>query len=215
MILIILNIVLLEIILSIDNAAVMATMVNTLPKEQQKKALTYGIIGAYVFRGLALLIASVLINMSWLKVLGGLYLMYLCFKSFKSSEEQEHKINSRSFWLTVLSIEMMDLVFSIDNILASVSFTDSMLVIIMGVFIGILAIRFATTTFISVINSNPLMEKTAYAVIGMLGTKLALSYFLPVLNTEHVDMAFSVATLIMFIVPLLIKSRWKKQQESF
>jgi len=215
MILIILNIVLLEIILSIDNAAVMATMVNTLPKEQQKKALTYGIIGAYVFRGLALLIASVLINMSWLKVLGGLYLMYLCFKSFKGSEEQEHKINSRSFWLTVLSIEMMDLVFSIDNILASVSFTDSMLVIIMGVFIGILAIRFATTTFISVINSNPLMEKTAYAVIGMLGTKLALSYFLPVLNTEHVDMAFSVATLVMFIVPLLIKSRWKKQQESF
>jgi YkoY family integral membrane protein len=215
MILIILNIVLLEIILSIDNAAVMATMVNTLPKEQQKKALTYGIIGAYVFRGLALLIASVLINMSWLKVLGGLYLMYLCFKSFKGSEEQEHKIKSRSFWLTVLSIEMMDLVFSIDNILASVSFTDSMLVIIMGVFIGILAIRFATTTFISVINSNPLMEKTAYAVIGMLGTKLALSYFLPVLNTEHVDMAFSVATLVMFIVPLLIKSRWKKQQESF
>lgn len=210
MILIILNIVLLEIILSIDNAAVMATMVNTLPKEQQKKALTYGILGAYVFRGLALLIASVLINMSWLKVLGGVYLVYLCIKSFKCSDEQEHKTSSRSFWLTVLSIEMMDLVFSIDNILASVSFTDSMLIIIMGVFIGILAIRFATTTFISVINKNPLMEKMAYAVIGMLGLKLALSYFLPVLNTEHVDMAFSVVTLIMFIVPLIIKSRWKK-----
>lgn len=210
MILIILNIVLLEIILSIDNAAVMATMVNTLPKEQQNKALTYGILGAYVFRGLALLIASVLINMSWLKVLGGVYLVYLCIKSFKGSDEQEHKTSSRSFWLTVLSIEMMDLVFSIDNILASVSFTDSMLVIVMGVFIGILAIRFATTTFISVINKNPLMEKMAYAVIGMLGLKLALSYFLPVLNTEHVDMAFSVVTLIMFIVPLIIKSRWKK-----
>lgn len=210
MILIILNIVLLEIILSIDNAAVMATMVNTLPKEQQKKALTYGILGAYIFRGLALLIASVLINMSWLKVLGGLYLMYLCFKSFKGSDDHNNKTTSKSFWLTVLSIEVMDLVFSIDNILASVSFTDSMLVIIMGVFIGILAIRFATTTFISIINSNPLMEKMAYIVIGMLGIKLSLSYFLPVLNTEHVDMAFSVVTLIMFIVPLLIKSRWKK-----
>lgn len=207
MILIILNIVLLEIILSIDNAAVMATMVNTLPKEQQKKALTYGILGAYVFRGLALLIASVLINMSWLKVLGGVYLVYLCIKSFKGSDEQEHKTSSRSFWLTVLSIEMMDLVFSIDNILASVSFTDSMLIIILGVFIGIVAIRFATTTFIRIIEKNPIMEKVSYAVIGMLGVKLSLSYFIPVLNTESVDMMFSALTLIMFAVPLIIKSK--------
>lgn len=207
MILIILNIVLLEIILSIDNAAVMATMVNTLPKEQQKKALTYGILGAYVFRGIALLIASVLINMSWLKVLGGVYLVYLCIKSFKGSDDSNYTATPKSFWLTVLSIEMMDLVFSIDNILASVSFTDSMLIIILGVFIGIVAIRFATTTFIRIIEKNPIMEKVSYAVIGMLGVKLSLSYFIPVLNTESVDMMFSALTLIMFAVPLIIKSK--------
>jgi|DEB19_MinimDraft_3_1074340.scaffolds.fasta_scaffold66484_3 YkoY family integral membrane protein len=207
MILIILNIVLLEVILSIDNAVVMATMVNTLPKNQQRKALTYGILGAYLFRGLALLIASALINMSWLKVLGGVYLIYLCLKGFEGDDGQQHKARTRSFWMTVLSIEMMDLVFSIDNILASVSFTDSMLVIVIGVFIGMLAIRFATTTFIGIINKNPMMQRMAYAVIGMLGFKLALSYFLPLLNTEGVDLAFSVTTLTMFLIPLIIKSR--------
>ena len=57
-----LNIILLEIVLSVDNAAVLATMVKQLPKNQQKKSLTYGIIGAYVFRGLALIFASILIE---------------------------------------------------------------------------------------------------------------------------------------------------------
>ena len=75
--LIFLNIFLLEVILSIDNAAVLATMVKRLPKEQQNKALTYGLVGAYVFRGLALLFASLLIKIIWLKVVGGIYLMYL------------------------------------------------------------------------------------------------------------------------------------------
>ena len=74
---IILNIILLEIVLSIDNAAVLSTMVGQLPKSQQKKALTWGIIGAYIFRGVALLFASVLIKLIWLKVIGGIYLIYL------------------------------------------------------------------------------------------------------------------------------------------
>jgi predicted tellurium resistance membrane protein TerC len=87
-VLIFLNIMILEIVLSIDNAAVLAAMVKELPKEQQKKALTYGIAGAYVFRGLALLFASVLIKLVWLKVAGGLYLMYLAYKALSSNVEQ-------------------------------------------------------------------------------------------------------------------------------
>ena len=80
-VLIFLNIMILEIVLSIDNAAVLAAMVKELPKEQQKKALTYGIAGAYIFRGLALVFASILVQLVWLKVVGGLYLIYLAYKS--------------------------------------------------------------------------------------------------------------------------------------
>ncbi len=91
--LIILNIVLLEIILSIDNAAVLATMVKTLPENQQKKALTWGIIGAYLFRGLALLFASLLISITWLKLVGGLYLIFISIKSLlKKSEDSDLKV---------------------------------------------------------------------------------------------------------------------------
>jgi YkoY family integral membrane protein len=213
-VLIFLNIMILEIVLSIDNAAVLAAMVKELPKEQQKKALTYGIAGAYVFRGLALLFASVLIKLVWLKVAGGLYLMYLAYNALSTNVEQggESKMTIKipflsALWSTIIAIEMMDLVFSIDNVFAAVAFTPNLWLICGGVFIGILAMRFATTKFVKVLEKNPILERVAYWVIGALGLKLVSSYWLHDLNTEAIDAVFSILTLLAFIVPLIIKKK--------
>jgi YkoY family integral membrane protein len=213
-VLIFLNIMILEIVLSIDNAAVLAAMVKELPKEQQKKALTYGIAGAYLFRGLALLFASVLIKLVWLKVAGGLYLMYLAYNALSSKVEQggESKMSIKipflsALWSTIVAIEMMDLVFSIDNVFAAVAFTPNLWLICGGVFVGILAMRFATTKFVKVLEKNPILERVAYWVIGALGLKLVSSYWLHDLNTEAIDAVFSILTLLAFIVPLIIKKK--------
>jgi YkoY family integral membrane protein len=213
-VLIFLNIMILEIVLSIDNAAVLAAMVKELPKEQQKKALTYGIAGAYVFRGLALLFASVLIKLVWLKVAGGLYLMYLAYNALSTNVEQggESKMTIKipflsALWSTIVAIEMMDLVFSIDNVFAAVAFTPNLWLICGGVFIGILAMRFATTKFVKVLEKNPILERVAYWVIGALGLKLVSSYWLHDLNTEAIDAVFSILTLLAFIIPLIIKKK--------
>jgi YkoY family integral membrane protein len=213
-VLIFLNIMILEIVLSIDNAAVLAAMVKELPKEQQKKALTYGIAGAYVFRGLALLFASVLIKLVWLKVAGGLYLMYLAYNALSTNVEQggESKMTIKipflsALWSTIVAIEMMDLVFSIDNVFAAVAFTPNLWLICGGVFIGILAMRFATTKFVKVLEKNPILERVAYWVIGALGLKLVSSYWLHDLNTESIDAVFSILTLLAFIIPLIIKKK--------
>jgi YkoY family integral membrane protein len=213
-VLIFLNIMILEIVLSIDNAAVLAAMVKELPKEQQKKALTYGIAGAYVFRGLALLFASVLIKLVWLKVAGGLYLMYLAYNALSTNVEQggESKMTIKipflsALWSTIVAIEMMDLVFSIDNVFAAVAFTPNLWLICGGVFIGILAMRFATTKFVKVLEKNPILERVAYWVIGALGLKLVSSYWLHDLNTEAIDAVFSILTLLVFVIPLIIKKK--------
>jgi YkoY family integral membrane protein len=213
-VLIFLNIIILEIVLSIDNAAVLAAMVKELPKEQQKKALTYGIAGAYVFRGLALLFASVLIKLVWLKVAGGLYLMYLAYNALSTNVEQggESKMTIKipflsALWSTIVAIEMMDLVFSIDNVFAAVAFTPNLWLICGGVFIGIFAMRFATTKFVKVLEKNPILERVAYWVIGALGLKLVSSYWLHDLNTEAIDAVFSILTLLAFIIPLIIKQK--------
>jgi YkoY family integral membrane protein len=200
--------------LSIDNAAVLAAMVKELPKGQQKKALTYGIAGAYVFRGLALLFASVLIKLVWLKVAGGLYLMYLAYNALSTNIEQggESKMTIKipflsALWSTIVAIEMMDLVFSIDNVFAAVAFTPNLWLICGGVFVGILAMRFATTKFVKVLEKNPILERVAYWVIGALGLKLVSSYWLHDLNTEAIDAVFSILTLLAFVVPLIIKKK--------
>jgi YkoY family integral membrane protein len=212
-ILIFLNIFLLEVVLSIDNAAVLATMVKQLPKNQQKKSLTYGIIGAYVFRGLALLFASVLINILWLKVVGGLYLIYLAYKSLFGEQKKNGDIKPiklpmlNVFWSTVVMIEVMDLVFSIDNVFASVAFTDNIYLICGGVFIGIIAMRFATTKFIGLLERVPVLEKVAYYVIGVLGIRLVGSYWMKGMNTEAIDLVFSVLTLTAFIIPIILKKK--------
>jgi YkoY family integral membrane protein len=180
---VILNLIIIESLLSVDNAAVLATMVMDLPEHQRPKALKWGIIGAYVFRGLALLFASLLIKIWWLKVLGGLYLLYLCFDYFyteSTPDEKDDLINKKEnflykrtfglmgqFWATVAMVEVMDLAFSIDNVFAAAALTDNMFLICTGVFIGILAMRFVAQSFVNLMQRYPFLETAAFIVIGI------------------------------------------------
>ncbi len=192
---IILNLILIESLLSIDNAAVLATMVRDLPKDQRYKALRYGILGAYIFRGLALIFASVLISIWWFKPLGGLYLLYLALRYFfrkkktelvdeamHEAEEQKRSWLYRKtrgalgpFWATVIMVEIMDAAFSIDNVIAANAYSKNIILIWTGVFIGILAMRFVATGFMRLMEKYPFLETCAYCVIALLGLKLALS----------------------------------------
>ncbi len=227
---IILNLILIESLLSIDNAAVLATMVMDLPKEQRAKALKYGIIGAYFFRGLCLVFAAWLVTIWWLKVLGGLYLLYLCFdyfhkKASKSEENEEENVNKEQsfiyrntvglfgkFWATVILVELMDLAFSIDNVFAAVAFTDNLFLICTGVFIGILAMRFVAQSFVVLMEHFPFLETAAYVVIGILGVKLSTALYShnfpqhelsKFLESEHTDLYVSILTVAVFVVPVL------------
>ncbi|WP_442588735.1 TerC family protein [Pedobacter sp. AW31-3R] len=227
--LIILNLIVIESLLSVDNAAVLATMVMDLPKEQREKALKYGIIGAYIFRGICLFLAAWLVKIWWLKPLGGLYLLYLAVdffikKSKKDNEEEESVDKSKSwiykstvgvigsFWATVALVEVMDLAFSIDNVFAAVAFTDHIYLIYIGVFIGILAMRFVAQAFVKLMEKFTFLETVAFVVIGVLGIKLTSSLFThfypesPVshfIEGEKTDLFVSIFTVAIFLLPVL------------
>lgn len=226
--LIILNLIIIESLLSVDNAAVLATMVMDLPKEQRNKALKYGIIGAYVFRGICLVLAAWLVKIWWLKALGGLYLVYLFFDYFKSKstvEKEDDTLNKEEnkiykytiglfgkFWSTVILVEIMDLAFSIDNVFAAVAFTKNIYLIWIGVFIGILAMRFVAQSFVKLMEKYPFLEKAAFLVIGILGIKLLLSFpahffkenpIFHFIESEHFDMVISLVTVLIFVVPII------------
>ena len=81
--------VVLEGLLSADNALVMAIMVLGLPKKEHQAALRYGLIGGFAFRIVATLLAAYLIQVGWVRLVGGLYLLYLAYSHFFSHEHGE------------------------------------------------------------------------------------------------------------------------------
>jgi len=83
------NLIIIESLLSVDNAAVLTTMLMDLPEKQRDKALKYGIWGAYIFRGLAMIFVAFLIQIWWLKALGGLYLLYLVYDFWKGKQTEK------------------------------------------------------------------------------------------------------------------------------
>ena len=224
---VVLNLILIESLLSLDNATVLAIMVRPLREDQRDKALKYGIIGAYVFRGLALVFASIIIKIWWLKPLGGLYLLYMVYDWWKGKQEKYedevheveksgfHRILERYlgvFWTTVLMVELMDIAFSIDNVFAAVAFTPNILLVVIGVFIGILSMRFVAQYFNKLMNQFPFLETSAFIVIFILGLKLSFSvfeHFYPESNitkamTSHTaETVLSLMTALIFFVPLV------------
>ena len=80
--------VLLEGLLSADNALVLAILVLGLPRSDQRKALRYGILGAFAFRILATLLAVYLIAFGWVKLVGAAYLLYLPHASTSSGSRR-------------------------------------------------------------------------------------------------------------------------------
>jgi len=222
------NLIIIESLLSVDNAAVLATMVMDLPTSQRSRALKYGIIGAYFFRGLAMIFAAVLIKIWWLKPIGGLYLLYLVYDWWKGKQtetKEDDFIDKKgnwlyratvgslgNFWATVALVELMDMAFSIDNVFAAVAFTPNIILVCTGVFIGILAMRFIAQWFVKLMGKYSFLETAAFIVIAILGLKLLLSlyeHFYPesiiskFLGSHTTDIGISILTVAIFFIPIL------------
>jgi YkoY family integral membrane protein len=178
-ILTLLSVAVVDSLLSVDNALVLAVVVEHLPRAQRKNALRYGILGAYAMRGASILFASLLINLTPLKVAGGVYLLWLAlshlYASARGTETNATGPSARGFWMTVVTVEWLDFMFSLDNILATVALSKDTLVVILGVFVSILAMRFVAGLFLRWLEVFPILRTTAYLLVLFVGGKLLAS----------------------------------------
>lgn len=187
----------LEGLLAADNAVVMAVMVKHLPREQQKKALFYGLLGAFVFRFIALFLITILAKYWQIQAIGAAYLLFISIKHIydtkfkKEDEEEEHEEKKGSgFWMTVLKVELADIAFAIDSMLAAVAIAITLphigdtnigginagpfAVMFLGGFVGLVIMRFAAQWFVKVLNDYPSLETAAFLIVGWVGVKLTV-----------------------------------------
>jgi YkoY family integral membrane protein len=175
----------LEGLLSADNAMVLAVLVLGLPKKQQKKALQYGIVGAFVFRSIAVLLAVYLIRLGWVKLLGAGYLLYLVYRHFSGGEEGGDRrtpppatswLGLSPFWSTVVKVELTDIVFAIDSILVAVAMSPKTWVILTGGILGIVMMRLVIGQLLALVERYPPLVDGAFVIIAWVGFKLLIEY---------------------------------------
>ena len=220
---IIFTLVVMECLLSVDNAVVLAAQTKQLPTEkEQKKSLVYGLWGAYIFRFIIIGLGTFLIHMEWVKVLGAAYLLYLAIShlikmkkgTHSAQEEQvEKKVVKSSkalFWKVVISIELMDIVFSIDSVLASIALSPNPVVILIGGMIGILSMRGIAEVIAHLMDKIPELETMAYILIIIIAFKLFLS--IPEIGIELPTTLFFIIVMGV-IAGTVIYHYWKVRKQ--
>jgi YkoY family integral membrane protein len=194
---VLLVLIVLEGLLATDNALVLAIMVKHLPEEERRKALFYGLAGAFIFRFGSLFVISFLIDVWQVQAIGAAYLIFMClnhlFKHFikhkSGEEEKEEKPKKQSgFWMTVFKVEVADIAFAVDSILAAVALGVTLpelpipdiggmngghfIVIFAGGLIGLIIMRFAANMFVKLLAKKPGLEVAAFVIVGWVGVKL-------------------------------------------
>jgi YkoY family integral membrane protein len=177
--------VMLEGLLSADNAMVLAVLVLGLPKAEQKQALRYGILGAFGFRAAATLLAYYLIRLGWVKLVGAGYLLYLAVHHFMQEGGAEARrtppaaaagFGLSAFWLTVVKVELTDIVFAIDSILVAVAMSPKIWVILTGGILGIVMMRLVIGQLLAIIERYPPLVDGAFVIIAWVAVKLLIEY---------------------------------------
>lgn len=186
----------LEGLLAADNAVVMAVMVKHLPKAQRQKALFYGLAGAFLFRFAALFMITLLVDVWQIQALGAAYLLFIAFKHiYDQRKGKEHTVEPEAtkgsgFWMTVLKVELADIAFAVDSMLAAVALAITLphlgnvdigginggqfAVMLAGGLMGVIIMRFAAHKFVKLLENYPQLETTAFIIVGWVGVKLTV-----------------------------------------
>ena len=214
----------LEGLLSADNALVIAVMVLGLPKSAHQKALRYGLIGAFAFRVVATLLAVYLIQLAWVKLVGGLYLLYLSWSHFRGGGDADQRrtppkakawLRMNPFWATVVRVELVNLAFSIDSILVAVAVSPKLWVVLSGGILGIVAMRLVVGQLLTLIERYPALVDGAFVIIAWVGIKLVLEY-LHAAGYIHLEIPtwLSLGLIVVIFVAAFIYARRAERKSS-
>jgi YkoY family integral membrane protein len=199
--------VVLQSMLSADNALVLPILVKHLPKKQQVLALQLGILGAVVFRIVCVLVAWWLIAFWQFKAAGAAYLIYLAAKHFFFSGgdgETKARAVGPGFWKTILIVELTDVAFSVDSIVAGVALSPDLWVVYAGGVIGLIAMRYVAALVLRMLEKFPHLETAAYLLVAWIGIKLGLECVNQVVTQHHGEGPYTLSKWVLWTVMIVV-----------
>jgi YjbE family integral membrane protein len=171
------SIILANIVLSGDNAVVIAMAARALPRTQQRRAIVWGSAAAIVMR-IALTLAAVeMLHWPWLKIVGGVLLLYIGVSLLREDEQAEAThTHPGSLAGAVRTILIADLVMSLDNVLAvAAAAQDDVVLLVLGLAISIPLIVFGSTLLLEVMERLPVIVTLGAALLGFLAGEMVLT----------------------------------------
>jgi YkoY family integral membrane protein len=193
----IISLALIEILLSIDNALVNASLAEPLPEKERKLAIRFGILGGAGLRLVALFFATLIIQNKWILIIGGLYLIYLAVDHLvlKKSDNGHNMKYKATLGAVIMQIIFADAIFSIDNVVSAVGLSHNYFVIVSGVMIGIVSMLFVTGLVSGVIHKHPPLKKAAYVIVGLIGVVLLFETLLGTHISELIKFVVIISVL--------------------
>ena len=166
-----------NIILSGDNAVVIALAARGLPAEQQKKAIMFGSGAAVVLRIALTVVAAKLLALSFLQIVGGLLLLWIGTQLLHGEDEEEGEGKEHSGLMTAIrTILIADLVMSLDNVIAvAAAAKGSMTLLVLGLAISIPLVIFGSQLMIKLMDRFPIIITLGAALIGWVGGETIVS----------------------------------------
>ncbi|VWX59495.1 Integral membrane protein, YjbE family [Burkholderiales bacterium 8X] len=171
------KIVWINIILSGDNAVVIAMAARSLPPHQQRTAVLFGSGAAVVLRIVLTVVAAKLLALPYLQIVGGALLLYIGVQLLSEEEEGDGEGKEYgSMFAAVRTILLADLVMSLDNVIAvAAAAQGSMVLLILGLAISIPLVIFGSTLMIKLMERFPIIITLGAALIGWVGGETVVS----------------------------------------
>lgn len=176
--------VVLEAVLSADNAIALAAIARGLPDQKmQRQALNFGLAAAFVLRVALILTATWVIRYWQVELVGAAYLLWLAFQYFTSEEAEEagssHHHRFHSLWQAIPIIAVTDLAFSLDSVTTAIAISDQTWLVLTGATIGIITLRFLAGLFIRWLEEYVHLEDAGYLAVAIVGARLLLRVIAP------------------------------------
>ena len=198
--------VLLELILSADNAVALAAIARSSRQaEQERLALNIGIGLAMVLRIGLIALAQWVLRNSWVQLLAAAYLFWLFISHLiernSAGEDGDPSVEDspkRNLFQTVVLLGLTDLAFSIDSVAAAVAVSDRIGLVITGGVVGVVALRLSSGLFIRLLQRYQRLEAAGYLAVGLVGIQLSVRVFRPDLELPEWGLLVLVGLLFLW-----------------